>query len=90
MIEFAILAACGVALLSLIGVLVFGEHPHTERLHRVVLPFAVGIFLGVVFFELIPETLEGSASWGSDHHTHWVSWLLSSLALPRYVPPPSQ
>ena len=64
MIEFAILAACGVALLSLIGGLVFGEHPHTERLHRVVLPFAVGIFLGVVFFELIPETLEGSASWG--------------------------
>lgn len=29
------------------------------------LPLAVGVFLGVVFFELIPETLEASETWGS-------------------------
>ncbi len=57
---YAIIAAIGVTLISLIGIFLFGNHPNTERLHRLILPFAVGVFLGVVFFELIPETLEAS------------------------------
>jgi len=64
MIE-ALLAGLGVACLSLLGVLFFGkkvsESPH---IHRLILPLAIGVFLGVVFFELIPETIEGSHEWG--------------------------
>jgi zinc and cadmium transporter len=55
---YALLAALCVATIALVGALLFGTHPHTERLHRFILPAAVGVFLGVVFFELIPETLE--------------------------------
>ncbi len=62
---FALGAALVVALISLSGVFLFGNHPNTERLHRMILPFAVGVFLGVVFFELIPETLEASELGGA-------------------------
>ena len=55
----ALLAAVAIALLSLVGVFFFGkEGAHLSGTHRFVLPAAVGVFLGVVFFELIPETLE--------------------------------
>lgn len=53
-----IIAATGVALLSLIGVLFWGKR-HISA-HHFILPAAVGVFLGVIFFELIPETLEMS------------------------------
>lgn len=62
---YALLAAFVIATISLIGIFFFGSHPHTERLHRVILPGAVGVFLGVVFFELIPETLEMSQTGGA-------------------------
>lgn len=62
---YAILAAIAVASISLIGVFFVGSHPNTERLHRFVLPAAVGVFLGVVFFELIPETLEVAETGGA-------------------------
>lgn len=58
MIE-AIIAAVIVALLSLVGVFFFGGK-HSKKIHTFVLPVAVGVFLGVVFFELIPETIEMS------------------------------
>jgi zinc and cadmium transporter len=61
---YALIAALGIACLSLIGALFFHERANTEPLHRFVLPVAVGIFLGVVFFELIPETLHASEFWG--------------------------
>lgn len=61
----ALLAAIAVTLLSLVGVFFFGkEDAHLTGTHRFILPTAVGVFLGVVFFELIPETLEASAEWG--------------------------
>ncbi len=62
---YALIAALAIASLSLIGALFFHGKVDTERLHRFVLPAAVGIFLGVVFFELIPETLHASEFWGA-------------------------
>lgn len=60
----ALIAAIVIALLSLIGALVFGKRGRMLGAHRYILPVAVGVFLGVVFFELIPETLEMSGELG--------------------------
>ncbi len=62
---FALIASIAVALLSVSGALIFGNHPQTERLHRIIVPGAVGVFLGVVFFELIPETFAVSETGGA-------------------------
>lgn len=59
-----VLASLSISLLSLIGVFLFGKDGHVTNVHRFILPTAVGVFLGIVFFELIPETLEGSHEWG--------------------------
>lgn len=61
----ALIAATGVALLSLIGAFFFGSSHDHENAHHSVLPIAIGVFLGVVFFELIPETLDASHEWGA-------------------------
>ncbi len=63
MFGILLLAAFGIALLSLVGAFFIGESTG-KGLHRFILPLAVGVFLGVVFFELIPETLEASHAWG--------------------------
>jgi len=64
MLTYIIIAAfCG-ALLSLTGALFFGQRTAGHDIHRFVLPLAVGVFLGIVFFDLIPETLEMSPEWG--------------------------
>ncbi len=60
----ALLGGLGVAFLSLIGVLFLGKDTRVRDSHRFILPIAVGVFLGIVFFELIPETLEASHEWG--------------------------
>lgn len=62
--ESFIAAGC-VAALSLIGVLFFGRSGHLKGTHRFIVPVAIGVFLGVIFFELIPETLEASEFYGS-------------------------
>jgi len=61
----ALLAALAIASLSLLGVLFFGKNGHIAGTNRYVIPTAIGVFLGVVFFELIPETLEAGGEWGS-------------------------
>ena len=61
---YALIASLLVALLSLIGVLFFGKRSASGRIHNIVVPVAIGVFLGVVFFELIPETLEASKEYG--------------------------
>ncbi len=61
---YAILASILVAMLSITGALALGKRGMSSKAHLYVLPFAVGVFLGVVFFELIPETLELSHSFG--------------------------
>lgn len=60
----ALLAALAITLLSLVGVFFFGKNGRLTGTHRFILPAAVGVFLGIVFFELIPETLEASHEWG--------------------------
>lgn len=52
-----IIASFVVALLSLTGVLIFGARGHLTGTNRFIIPAAIGILLGVVFFELIPETI---------------------------------
>jgi zinc and cadmium transporter len=59
-----LIAALIVSLLSLVGIFIVGHTSSGFGTHRLVLPLAVGVFLGVVFFELIPETLEISPLWG--------------------------
>ena len=54
-----------ISLISLIGVFVFGKSGRITGTHRFIVPFAIGAFLAVTFFELIPETLEGSELYGS-------------------------
>jgi len=61
----AFIAAFVVALLSLSGVLFFGKKGHLTGTHRFIIPIAIGVFLGVIFFELIPETLEHASFYGS-------------------------
>ena len=60
----AILAAAGVALCSLVGAFFFGGSSRLEGIEKYVVPTAVGVFLSLVLFELIPETLEANATWG--------------------------
>lgn len=64
MIFEPIVASTCIALLSLIGVFFFGKKGHLTGTHRFILPTAIGVFLGVIFFELIPETLEAAPLWG--------------------------
>ncbi len=60
----AMLAAGAVALCSLAGVLFFGNSKKLEGIERYVIPTAVGVFLSLVLFELIPETLHANEEWG--------------------------
>ena len=61
----ALFASSCIALLSLIGVLFFGKEGRIRGTHRFILPAAVGIFLGIIFFELIPETFAMSPDFGA-------------------------
>tara|TARA_B100000745_G_C20145291_1_gene392705 strand:- start:1068 stop:1913 length:846 start_codon:yes stop_codon:yes gene_type:complete len=60
-----IVATFAIALLSLVGMFFFGEKGHLTGTHRFIVPFAVGAFLAITFFELIPETLAASEFYGS-------------------------
>lgn len=64
MLLSALLAALGVAALSLVGVAFFGDSKRLIGAERYVVPAAVGVFLSLVLFELIPETLEAAPTWG--------------------------
>jgi len=57
-------AALLIALISLIGVFFFGDNQKLLGSQKYVVPMAVGIFLSLVLFELIPETLELSPELG--------------------------
>lgn len=60
-----IVSTLAIALLSLLGMFFFGEKGHVDGTHRFIVPFAIGAFLAITFFELIPETLEASGFYGS-------------------------
>ena len=57
-------AAILVALASLTGVFFFGNSKRLTGTQKFVVPMAVGIFLSLVLFELIPETLAMSPEYG--------------------------
>ncbi len=59
------IAAGIVSLLSLTGIFFFGKKGHLSGTHRFIVPVAIGMFLGIIFFELIPETLEAAKLYGS-------------------------
>ena len=65
MIFEALLASLAVATLSLIGVFLFGQSKHLTGLERFIVPASVGVFLGLVLFELLPETYEAAGDLGS-------------------------
>lgn len=54
-----------IATVSLIGVLFFGKRGHLTGTHRYIVPFAIGTFLGITFFELIPVTLSADLFYGA-------------------------
>lgn len=65
MIFEAIGVAILVALISVVGVVVFGHDKRLIGAERFVVPIAVGVFLSLVLNELIPETIEASHEWGA-------------------------
>ena len=64
MIFEALLAAIAIALTSLIGVFFFGNTQKLLGSQKYIVPMAVGVFLSLVLYELIPETLELSPEFG--------------------------
>jgi zinc and cadmium transporter len=60
----ALIASFAIASISLIGVFFYGERGRLLGSHRFIIPFAIGVFLGAVFFELVPETLDASPTYG--------------------------
>jgi len=61
---YAFLASGAVALCSLVGILFFKDTGTMRGAHRFILPFAVGVFLSIIFLELVPETLAAAPSAG--------------------------
>ncbi len=62
---YTLLTVFAIALLSFVGALVFRNMHHAESRYPYAVPVAIGMFLGIVFFELIPETLEVGGEFGS-------------------------
>jgi len=61
----ALIAAVIIALLSVSGAVFLGNRGHLTGTNRFIVPIAIGVFLGVIFFELIPETLTAGNTGGS-------------------------
>lgn len=60
----AFIAATLIAALSLTGAFLFKDSGHISGTHRFIVPLALGMFLAVVFFELVPETLHQNEKLG--------------------------
>lgn len=80
-----IIASLSVASLSLIGVFFFGRRGHLAGTTRYIIPLAIGVFLGVIFFELVPETIEAGGEMGSlAIATGFIAFYLLSHLLHTY------
>ncbi len=64
MVIEAVVAAGLVALCSAVGALFFGEHALLHRVERFVVPVAVGVFLSLALYELIPEVVKEAPEFG--------------------------
>lgn len=64
MIIESIAASILVATASIVGVIFFGSKNYPAYIQKYIAPVAVGVFLSLVLFELIPETLEISPAYG--------------------------
>ncbi len=64
MVIESLLAAGVIILISLVGVFFFGSSGRLVGIEKYSIPVAVGVFLSVVLYELIPETLEASPDSG--------------------------
>ncbi len=64
MVIEAIIAAGLVALCSVVGAFFFGERALLHRIERFVVPVAVGVFLSLALYELIPEVVTASPEFG--------------------------
>ena len=64
MIFEALIAAVGISLVSLVGVLFFGNSKRLVGIERYTIPAAVGVFLSLALIDLIPETIESSPTLG--------------------------
>ena len=85
MFSAAVLASVLITILSLSGVVIFGRNGHLAGTHRYIVPVAIGVFLGVVFFELIPETLaEGGQNGSIAIAVGFISFYLLSYLLHTY------
>lgn len=60
-----IIATLAIALISLLGMFFFGERGEIKSTHKFIVPFAIGTFLAITFFELIPQTLATAPFFGS-------------------------
>lgn len=60
----ALIIAALVTLASVIGVIFFGHDKRLIGVERYAIPVAVGVFLSLVLYELIPETVSASPEWG--------------------------
>lgn len=81
----AMLAAAGVTLCSLIGVFFFGHNRHLVGAERYVVPAAVGVFLSLVLFELVPEALAANERWaGLVVAAGFIAFYILSYELHRY------
>lgn len=65
MIFELLVATILVTSLSLLGVFIFGERGRLVGTHRYIVPFAIGTFLGITFFELIPVALATNVLYGA-------------------------
>ncbi len=81
----AILVAGAVALCSLVGAFFFGNSRHLEGMERYIIPAAVGVFLSLTLFELIPETLHSNETWGGVMvAAGFISFYVLGYVLHRY------
>ncbi len=81
----AFIASFVVALFSIIGVFFFGKKGKLQGSHTYILPISVGVFLGVVFFDLIPETIKNSGEFGGIAiATGFLSFYLLTHVLKTY------
>jgi zinc and cadmium transporter len=80
----ALIAALAIAALSSVGILVFRSHSIDERLYAPFLPLSVGAFLGVTFFELLPEAFHEGTKGSVAVTVGFLGFFLLSRVLREY------